>query len=147
MKAQTARCLRQLHRQIGLFFTPAILFFALSGAFQTLGWHESRGGSGPPAQWIAWMASVHKDQRLPHPRPKPVQNTPGPRSGQKPAEHHEPAGPSPVPLKAFVICLAIGLIFSSALGAVIALTSPAMRRSAILSLALGLAVPALLLFV
>jgi hypothetical protein len=149
MKATTARRLRQIHRQIGLFFAPAILFFSLSGALQTLGWHEARGGSGPPAAWIAWMASIHKDQRVPS---KP-REAPHAQSGPADGDHHDDhdghgkgaEGPSPVPMKVFVICLAVALIASSLSGAAIAVSASATRQSALVSLALGVLVPAVLL--
>ena len=60
---------RKLHRYLGVFFTPAILFFAFTGALQTFGLHESKQrGEPPPVAWIAALASVHKDQHLPQPR-------------------------------------------------------------------------------
>jgi hypothetical protein len=151
MKAPTSRRLRKFHHDVGLFFTPAILFFALSGALQTIGLHESHGGGPPPQAWIRWMASVHKDQSTPRGGgSKPAQ------SPQKQGDHddhddHGPAtrqdaGPSPIPMKAFVLLLSLGLITSSLLGVTIALTSPIGRGRNIAVLALGAVLPVLLLF-
>ncbi len=61
MKAQTMRQLRRIHHYIGVFFKPAILLFALSGALQTFRLQEEKGYGGTPQTWIVWMASVHKD--------------------------------------------------------------------------------------
>lgn len=147
MKAQTARRLRSVHQYVGLFFTPAILFFALSGALQTLGLHENRGLGRQPPTWIRWMASVHKDQRLL--RPEPAKATAPSKSHDAgehgPPDHHD-EGPSPIPMKVFVLLLALGLTISSLLGATIALTNRAVRRPAIVALAVGIVVPLALLF-
>lgn len=152
MRPQTARRLRQFHRHIGLFFTPAILFFCVSGAFQTLGLHEDHTGKHPPLAWIATIASIHKDQRLPRARPAPtpemakaLQAVAKAREAAPPPVHQAKA-PSPIPLKAFVLLLALGLILTSLLGATIALTSAATRKSAAIALVLGTAVPTVLLF-
>lgn len=147
MKAQTARQLRRLHQYAGLFFTPAILFFALSGALQTLGLHENHGRGPQPPTWIRWMASVHKDQRLLRSMPERAAQPPRPREGgdHGPSNQRE-EGPSPVPMKAFVLLLSLGLSISSLLGATIALTNRATRRPSTLVLVLGATVPAILLF-
>jgi hypothetical protein len=148
MKAQTSRSLRTFHHYVGLFFTPAILFFAFSGALQTIGLHENRGGGPPPQAWIRWMASVHKDQRAPRVRPpKPAQ----PPQKQGDHDDHGPAarqekGPSPIPLKAFVLLLSLGLIASSLLGVTIALTSKVGRGRNVAVLVAGAVLPVLLLF-
>ncbi|WP_454883401.1 hypothetical protein [Sphingomonas oryzagri] len=146
MKAQTARQLRRLHHYVGLFFAPAILFFAFSGALQTIGLHENHGPGPQPPAWIRWMASVHKDQRpLKIVPAEPAQ--PGPAAQKdKHADDHEDEGPSPVPMKAFVLLLSIGLITSSLLGVTIALTNRATRRSSVLALALGTVTPLILLY-
>ncbi len=155
MKAQTARQLRKYHQYIGLFFTPAILFFSLSGALQTIGLHENHGGGPPPPTWIRWMASVHKDQRvLRAAPPKPASSAAGSAENGNHADHdhdhapggHRDEGPSPVPMKAFVLLLSIGLIGSSLLGATIALTNRNARRPSIIALLLGVVVPVVLLF-
>lgn len=146
MRAQTARQLRRLHHYIGLFFAPAILFFAFSGALQTIGLHENHGPGPQPPTWIRWMASVHKDQRpLKSVHAKPAQPGP-PAQKDKHAHVHEDEGPSPIPMKAFVLLLSIGLITSSLLGITIALTNKATRRSSVLALALGTVTPLILLY-
>jgi hypothetical protein len=146
MQAQTTRRLRQIHRYVGVFFTPAILFISLSGALQTLGLHENHGGGAQPATWIRWMASVHKDQKL-------LPSEPNGPSSEATHQHHGPnhdgedSGPSSVPLKAFVVLLAVGLAVSSILGMVIALNTPSARRMSAIMFALGVAVPVALLFI
>ena len=59
------RSLRKWHQYIGLFFGPAIFFFALSGFLQVAGFHESHPGSTyQPAGWIVALSSLHQHQRL-----------------------------------------------------------------------------------
>jgi hypothetical protein len=87
------RRLRQIHNWLGAFFAPAILFFALSGALQTFSLHENKGG-GPykPPAWIVVLASVHKDQALPHPRrPRPprVEAAPAVGAAAADADHED----------------------------------------------------------
>jgi hypothetical protein len=143
------RRVRQLHNYIGVFFAPAILFFAISGSLQTFGLHESRGDAAykPPA-WIVTIASIHKDQKLPHARPKHQEpngsNTRAPK--RPPSLEAEDGGASPLPLKIFVLCLALGLITSASLGVTISLKNKATRRATLLLLAAGTALPVLLLF-
>ena len=44
-----------------MFFAPGILLFAVSGIFQTLGWHESGSGRHPALPFIGVLASLHKE--------------------------------------------------------------------------------------
>jgi hypothetical protein len=148
--------LRQLHRYLGVFFTPAILFFAFSGALQTFGLHESKErGAPPPVAWIAALASVHKDQHLPEDRASLPAAASGAGQAQAPAAVPAPpaappvvheASKSPLPLKLFVLALAIGLCATSLVGVTIAFSNPRSRRPTALMLVLGTLVPALLLF-
>src|SRR3982074_1502109 len=55
--------IRELHLYLGAFFAPTIIFFALTGAFQTYSLHEEHGGK-PGIPLITWLAEVHKNQRL-----------------------------------------------------------------------------------
>lgn len=144
MKAKTQQALRRYHLYIGMFLAPAIIFFALSGALQTFRLQEEKGwGSTPPA-WIVWLASVHKDDRLPQPKAagadehaKPAAK-PAPKIAQKPK-------PSALPFKIFAVLMSIGLILSAVLGIVIALNSRATRLVSTVMLAAGVVVPILLL--
>jgi len=140
------RKLRQWHQYLGLFFAPAIIFFAFSGALQTFSLHEGGHGSSyePPA-WIVAIASVHKDQRLPRPRPAAAEQPHPVQHAEGPEQRHEPSGPSPLPLKMFVLCMAVGLISSALLGITIALRNRTVRRNALITLALGTVLPIVLL--
>jgi hypothetical protein len=141
------RKVRQIHNYVGLFFAPMILLFALSGALQTFRLQETHDPTAPPpARWIVWMASVHKDQQPPRDQPK----RPPPPSGAHTEQHRAPPPAtrrllSPLPLKIFVTALSIGLILSTLLGITIALTNPLTRRVSIFLLAAGTIMPLLLL--
>lgn len=106
--------IRQLHLYLGTLFAPLILFFALSGLLQTLELHE---GAGTP-RWIAQVASIHKHQALQSGEPKrPAPQNAAQRplraeTGETPAQR----GPSPWPLKWFVVMMSLGLITTTGLG-------------------------------
>ncbi|HEX4321033.1 MAG TPA: PepSY domain-containing protein [Acidobacteriaceae bacterium] len=67
--------LRKVHLYLGLFISPALLFFAFTGVLQTFSLHETTQGSSykPPA-WIASLAQLHKKQTtvVPPRRPRPT---------------------------------------------------------------------------
>ncbi|MEO5867521.1 MAG: hypothetical protein ABIS14_02395 [Sphingomonas sp.] len=152
------RSLRQWHHYIGVFFAPMIVFLAFTGALQVFSLHEAKGYGGQPAPgWIAWMASVHKDQAPPRQKRSDV-----PKSIERPAavvampagghgdENHATNGgkhPSPLPLKIFMLLLAVSLIFSTSLGVTIALNNRSMRSRSLALLMAGAVIPCLLLWV
>lgn len=146
---------RRLHRFLGVFFTPTILFFAFSGALQTFGLHESpRRGEPPPVAWIADIASIHKEQKLrskdshEHGATPAGEAATAPRSAPPPSAS-QAAGPAQEeswqPLKLFVLLMAIGLSLSSLIGVYLALSNPRARGEAGMALALGAILPLLLL--
>lgn len=51
---------RQVHLYLGIFISPALLFFAFTGALQTFNLHEAshNGGSYKPAKWIVELGST-----------------------------------------------------------------------------------------
>jgi len=117
------RTIRLLHRYLGLFFAPAILFFSFSGALQTFGWHETpRNRSYEPPAWIVRMAQLHKKQTLSVPVPK----TKAPKSpiSDPPTDAvKKDTGDVKMKLvlKCFVFVMSIGLMLSTVLGVIMAL--------------------------
>ena len=105
------RIFRITHLYFGVFITPALLFFALTGALQSFGLHETNRDhpNYKPAQWIAVLAQIHKKQtavlpvRKPQPgaekapalNPAPPDATPheghGQHDGQAPGEAAAPS--------------------------------------------------------
>jgi hypothetical protein len=111
---------RKLHLWMGTFFAPAILFFAFSGALQTLSLHEAkRGDSTQPAAWITKIAQLHKKQNLNTRRPNAPQAKPV-ETGAKSVDQNRPApkpdGAATFTFKAFTAMMSIGLILSTLLG-------------------------------
>lgn len=69
---------REWHLYLGTLFAPSLLFFALTGAVQLFGLHETRPGSSyQPPVWIQKLASIHKDQSIGEKHGQP------PESGRK----------------------------------------------------------------
>jgi uncharacterized iron-regulated membrane protein len=55
--------IRLTHLYVGVFIAPAIVFFAFTGAIQTLSLHVSaKGSTYKPASWIIVLAQLHKRQ-------------------------------------------------------------------------------------
>ena len=152
IKQQTMKQIRRVHYYIGVFFTPAILLFAFSGALQTFRLQEEKGYGGTPPAWIVWMASVHKDSSMPrdkgaqHKDERPAAKEP---ERVKPATTAAPAPPAPsrLPMQIFVGMLSVGLIVSSLLGSVIALNNKTTRSMSVLMLAAGTMLPLLLMLI
>ena len=147
MKAQTQRRLRQIHRYSGLFFAPAILFFAFSGMIQVIGVQDYKS---PPA-WVSWIANVHKHQSTERPqRRRPAAEAPkadAPKPDAKAADDDHDHDKPFVPLKIFVLLLGLGLMTSTVIGILIALNNAATRRNSWIAMGAGLAVPLLLMLV
>lgn len=146
MTPQTMRRVRQVHLYIGVFFTPALLFFAISGGLQTFRLQQASGwdGAAPPG-WMAWMGSVHIDQALPRAeaekKPEARPKAPDPAKAAERAAKKARA----LPMKIFTAALAAALALTSLLGATIALSMRTTRRVAAVMLLAGSALPLLLL--
>ena len=119
----TLKFLRKVHLYIGIFATPALLFFAITGAMQTFSLHETTQGSDykPPA-WIATLAQLHKKQTTVVPVRKARPADKGP-VGSNGAEHKAdgPAAPvapqkSHLPMKIFFLLVSVSLLISTLTG-------------------------------
>ena len=73
MSQSLLRFSRVLHLYFGVFITPAILFFALTGALQTFGLHETNRDHPDykPARWMVVLGQLHKKQTIVVPVRKP----------------------------------------------------------------------------
>lgn len=104
------RICRLLHLYLGIFITPALIFFAFTGALQTFSLHETtRGSSYKPPAWAVTLGQIHKKQtpvvpvrkRLPEVQNSPDQRAEGRQSGPgTPERGHNreaSAGPSSLP--------------------------------------------------
>jgi hypothetical protein len=111
--------LRLLHRYMGLFFSPAILFFAFTGALQTFDLHSANKSTGyVPPVWLQEMAQVHKKQTLTLKKEKTKDDS----ASADTAGDKKSAAPrkSALPMKWFVFLMSVGLIVTTVLGILMA---------------------------
>jgi hypothetical protein len=142
--------IRQSHFYLGLFFAPSIIFFAFTGALQTFSLHEDKEPGSHHPEWIAKLADIHKDQRLPQTKPdsptaalEVLKKTDGPTSDKrKPMTRRNPS----IPLKIFVLFMAMGLISSSLLGIYMAFRYNRDQRIIWVLLSIGILLPIALLY-
>ncbi len=145
MKPRTLMTLRQYHLYLGVFFAPMILLFSVSGALQTFRLQEEKGYGAKPPGWIVWLASVHKDQRLPREKkPAPEQAAAKPAM-PKPVDDAAKQ-PNTLPLKIFVLLMSIGLALSTITGLIVALAHHRTRRTYLAIMLAGAIVPVALLW-
>ena len=146
---------RLIHLYLGVFISPALLFFAITGAMQTFSLHETtRGSDYKPPAWVAKLGQLHKKQTLVLPERRPQ-----PPPANKPADSAVPragvsltvtVGPPAktknlLPMKIFFLLVSVGLVISTLTGLFM---SYRYSRNYILITVLllaGIAVPALLL--
>jgi hypothetical protein len=150
------KSIRLIHRYLGLFFAPTILFFAITGGLQMFGLHEtSRGSSYLPPDILVHLSQLHKKGTLYLPSRKvapPNSTKPG---GAKPdAPKLEPAKPTQtppppnsLPMKMFFAATALALAVSTCTGLVMSWNYARRKLIVLLTLAAGVVVPAILSFV
>lgn len=123
------KTIRLLHRYMGLFFSPAILFFAFSGALQTFNLHKANAHTGyAPPMWILDMAQIHKSQNMNVSKgkiksKKAKSNAADPESDAADSESDDAPAPkaanlrhSALPVKWFVVIMSAGLMLTTVLG-------------------------------
>jgi hypothetical protein len=144
---------RQVHLYLGVFISPALLFFAITGALQTFSLHETtRGSDYKPPAWIVRLGQLHKKQTLVVPVRKapPAAATPSP--GNKPPAQSAlvpdaiTAKPKNLlPMKIFFLLVSIGLVSSTFSGIYMAYRYGRSKVVITGLLVAGIAVPLLLL--
>jgi hypothetical protein len=163
--------IRQLHLYLGTFFAPTIIFYALTGAFQTFQYHEEHEGR-PAIPIFEKLAEIHKDQRVPKwttpEKPSaavatppsssatsPTAETPAtqPEAAAKSAPQQRPAGsPRPprrkpsIPFKVFAVFMSVGLIFTTSLGIYMSFKYTREKGKVWAMLVLGTVLPIVLLY-
>jgi hypothetical protein len=118
------KSLRRLHLYLGCFFAPLLLFYILTGWYQTVTL-DRRKGVGEAETWIERLRSVHVDQIYPT---------------------ESAMGYSPWLFKWLVVIMAVALTATVILGIVLAFRSIRQRWLVWLSLGLGIVFPMLLLW-
>jgi len=119
------KTIRKAHLYLGTIFAPLVIFLAFSGALQTFELHDPPKDSAfKPHAWITTLAQVHKNQR-----------TEGP-----PSKRHS------VTLRWFFVIASTGLIITSFLGIYMAFKYSKKHALVYFSLALGIGLPMLFLY-
>lgn len=137
--------IRRIHTWLGVFVAPSILFFALTGAVQLYGLHESHEGY-QPAPAIEKLGMLHKDQvlKLKPKRAKPPAaaqpSAPKPQAAEH--EHHDEGPKVATPLlKALFLLVALSLVTTTLLGVWMALVHGRDRKVALGLLIAGALLP------
>jgi hypothetical protein len=118
------RSLRRLHLYLGCFFAPLLLFYVSTGWHQTLRTNRNKS-LGEKGDWISNLTSVHVDQIYPSPK----------------VEEY-----SPFLFRCLIVIMCVSLISTVGLGIFLAFRSSRKHWPVWLSLALGIVLPVLLLF-
>ena len=106
--------LRTLHLYLGCVFAPMLLFMAISGIWQTLGWRFDN------SKRLALLFTIHTSRAL--------------KTG-------EPSSLSSLFLRDFILATAVGFILTVILGVVMALKYGRSRKAAIGCLCAGVVIP------
>ena len=107
--------LRSIHLYLGCIFAPLLLFFAISGIWQTLGFQP---------EFLQKLSSIHTEHAW--------------KDGSELGSF---------PLRVFAIVMAVSFILTTILGVIMAVSFGRNRKAAFYCLALGLGIPAVLVFV
>jgi hypothetical protein len=120
------RLLRRIHTYLGCFFAPLLLFYVLTGWFQTVN-HDRLKSPGDAETLLQKFRTVHVDQIYPTDR--------------------EVSRPSSAKLfQVLVVAMAIALVTTIVLGIILAFRSTRKRWPVWASLALGIILPVILLW-
>ena len=147
---------RMLHLYFGVFTAPALLFFAFTGALQSVNLHEAaRGSDYKPPAWIANLAHMHKKQgfdvpvKRGLPKPSGANADAAPKTSAPTRANGEPPSASVTrnlwPMKIFFVLVSLSLMLSTATGIYMGWRCTRNRRRYGATLAAGVVVPALLL--
>jgi hypothetical protein len=151
---------RLVHLYLGVFTTPALLFFAFTGAVQTFSLHETTKGSDyKPARILVILGQIHKKQTpvIAAPKAPPVATKPS--KADKPEDSvvaaqaaPKPAAPAPevkrhnaLPLKIFFLVVAISLFTSTLTGIYMAYKFARNKLAVTGLLVLGTVIPVLMI--
>jgi hypothetical protein len=118
------KALRRIHLYLGCFFAPLLLFFIGTGWYQTVNTQRTKT-VGERMDWVSRLTSVHVDQVYP----------------TETATRY-----SPQLFQILVVVMSISLIVTLLLGIVLAFRSSRKQWPVWLSLALGILLPALFLW-
>jgi len=147
-RAAALMAARMWHSYAGAFFAPAILFFSVTGAFQTFNLHKPMPGYHPP-EVLQALSSMHKNQNL----LVKYADDPSPKTGKrtKADKADKPDDTPSLPLssviaqwmlKVFAAMVSVGLIVTTALGLYMSWQT-SRRRTVLCCFAAGMVLPML----
>jgi len=154
--ATSLKSIRLIHRYLGLFFSPTILFFAITGGLQMFGLHESaRGSSYEPPKILVHLSQLHKKGTLYLPPRKVAPPNPTKSDGAKldgpkletPNPTQAPPPPNSLPMKIFFAATALALAVSTCAGLIMGWKYARRKSIVLLILMAGVVMPAILFFV
>ncbi|WP_263408884.1 PepSY domain-containing protein [Terriglobus tenax] len=152
--AALLKSVRLTHRYLGLFFSPTILFFAITGGLQMFSLHETtRGSSYVPPNILVHLAQLHKKGTLYLPPRKITAPNSAKPDGPKPEAaklpQASPATPQPnsLPTKVFFAATALALAISTCTGIMMGWKYARRKLTVLLVLAAGVFIPVILLLV
>jgi 4-amino-4-deoxy-L-arabinose transferase-like glycosyltransferase len=126
MQMNAGPWLRKMHLYLGVFFSPLLLFFILTGWWQTVTDDQKAAkGAGFFHNLMSRLSTVHTDDYYPH--------------GD--AEHH-----SHLAMEVLIVSMVVALVLSILLGLWLAWTAPRGKGLAALAFLLGIALPVLILY-
>ena len=118
------KLLRRLHLYLGCFFAPLLLFYVLTGWYQTFNPNRNKG-VGEGETWIARLRSIHVDQIYP-------------------AESAQSF--SPTVFRVLVVFMAVAFVVTVVLGIVLAFRTVRPRWPVWAALLLGVLAPVVCLW-
>jgi hypothetical protein len=154
--AASLKSVRLIHRYLGLFFSPTILFFAITGGLQMFGLHETAHGSSyVPPNILVHLSQLHKEGTLYLPLRKVAPSNSAKSDGAKPdgpkLETSKPTRAAPPPnslaMKIFFAATALVLAVSTSTGIMMGWKYARRKSVVLLVLAAGVLIPAMLVFV
>ncbi len=138
------KTIRRIHGWLGVLFAPSIILFALTGALQMFGLHETERGETPGVVAKLAMVHTHQTTTIPQRVARPPQaEAPKPDAPRPPQP--QPQRPTTMPLKIFFLLMAVSLIASSVLGVWIAFVSKRDQKLHVGLFILGIVLPIVLL--
>lgn len=143
---------RRIHTYMGLLIAPSVMFFALTGAVQIYGLHESHGAYVAPAV-VEKLGMVHKKQlykargrKAGPPAAEAPKSPAAPAPATKPAAAEPAVKPATQLLKALFLLVSIALAATTALGAWMAVAYGREKKLSWILLAVGAMIPLILTF-
>jgi hypothetical protein len=138
------------------FFAPTILFFAITGGLQMFGLPETaRGSSHAPPDVLVHLSQLHKKGTLYLPPRKVAPPNSAKSDGAKldgpkletPKPTQAPPPPNSLPMKIFFAATALALAVSTCTGVIMGWKYARRKSIVLLTLTVGVVIPAILFFV